>query len=123
MIVVTTPFIAGYSIVEYKGIVVGEAIIGTNIFRDIMASLTDVVGGRSNAYEKVIESARNAAYKQLIDRTKKVGGNGIIGVDIDYESINEMMMVCYSGTAVTLKKNDKKENLNQMGFYSFKKMP
>ncbi|MBM3612045.1 MAG: heavy metal-binding domain-containing protein, partial [Alphaproteobacteria bacterium] len=51
MIVTTTPSIEGRRITAYRGIVTGEAILGANIIRDLFAGITDILGGRSGAYE------------------------------------------------------------------------
>ena len=61
MIVTTTPIIEGKKIIEYRRIVTGEAIMGANIVRDIFASITDIVGGRSAAYESKLFDARRVA--------------------------------------------------------------
>lgn len=90
---------------EYLGIVNGEAIIGANIFRDMFSSIRDVVGGRAGGYESALAGARQAALDDMIDVAKKMGANGIIGVDFDYEVLGEtngMMMVSVSGTAVKI---------------------
>lgn len=102
MIVTTTPSVEGHSIAEYRGIVVGEAILGANVFRDIFASITDIVGGRSGAYEKSLGEARQTALRELEERARQAGGNAVVGVDLDYEVINNMLMVSASGTAVVL---------------------
>ena len=102
MIVTTTPSIEGYQIASYKGIVVGEAILGANVFRDIFASITDIVGGRSGAYEQELAKARQIALQELEQRASQAGGNAVVGVDLDYEVINNMLMVSASGTAVTV---------------------
>lgn len=78
----------------------GEAIIGANIFRDILASITDLIGGRSGAYERALQEAREIAMKELEERAAAQGANAIIGVDIDYETMEGMLMVSVSGTAV-----------------------
>ena len=102
MIVTTTPSVEGKSIRDYRGVVVGEAILGANVFRDIFAQITDIVGGRSGAYEKSLAEARRTALRELEDRAREQGGNAVVGVDLDYEVINNMLMVSASGTAVTL---------------------
>ena len=105
MIVTTTPTIEGHRIVDYRGIVVGEAIIGANIFRDMFARVTDVIGGRSGAYEKSLMEARQIALSELEARAAAMGGNAVVGVDLDYEVIGEgngMLMVSASGTAVVI---------------------
>ena len=105
MIVTTTPTIEGQRITGYHGVVVGEAIIGANIFRDFFARVTDVVGGRSGAYERSLAEAREIALRELEERAREAGGNAVVGVDLDYEVIGEgggMLMVSASGTAVTV---------------------
>ncbi len=102
MIVTTTPTVEGYQIAEYRGIVTGEAILGANVFRDIFAGITDIIGGRSGAYEASLAEARETALKELEERAAAVGATAVVGVDLDYEVINNMLMVSASGTAVVL---------------------
>lgn len=102
MIVTTTPTVEGRPISAYHGIVVGEAILGANVFRDLFAGITDIIGGRSGAYEEELGRARATALSEMEDRAREMGGNAVVGVDLDYEVINNMMMVSASGTAVTL---------------------
>jgi uncharacterized protein YbjQ (UPF0145 family) len=102
MIVSTTNILEGMPVKEYKGLVTGEAILGANIFRDVFASIRDIVGGRSAAYEKELAKAREIAFAELKDRAEALGANAVIGVDIDYETVGQgsMLMVSVSGTAV-----------------------
>ena len=103
MIVSTTHDLQGRSISEYLGIVVGESIIATSMLRDIKAGLRDIVGGRSGAYEEKMREARDVAIKEMQDEAEQLGANAVVGVDIDYETVgNGMMMVSASGTAVKL---------------------
>lgn len=102
MITTTTPSIEGRRITTYHGIVVGEAILGANVFRDLFAGITDIIGGRSGAYEQELGKARTVALQEMEDRARAIGGNAVVGVDLDYEVINNMLMVSASGTAVTL---------------------
>ncbi len=102
MIVTTTPSIEGQKIGRYHGIVTGEAILGANIFRDLFASVRDIVGGRSAAYEQELGRARETALREMEERAAMLGANAIVGVDLDYEVINNMLMVSASGTAVTV---------------------
>lgn len=104
MIITTTPSVEGYQIADYKGIVVGEAIMGANVVRDFFASVTDIVGGRSGAYESKLQDARETALAELEERARAVGANAVVGVDLDYEVIaDSMLMVSASGTAVVLR--------------------
>lgn len=102
MIVTTTPNVEGRRIAAYHGIVTGEAILGANIFRDLFAGIRDIVGGRSAAYEQELGKARKTALAEMEGRAGALGANAIVGVDLDYEVINNMLMVSASGTAVTL---------------------
>lgn len=102
MIITTTPSVEGFQIAEYKGIVVGEAILGANVFRDIFAGITDIIGGRSGAYEEELGNARRVALTELEERAAELNATAVVGVDLDYEVINNMLMVSASGTAVVL---------------------
>ena len=102
MIVTTTTSVEGYQIAEYLGIVAGEAILGANIVRDVFAAVTDIFGGRSGAYEQELAKARTTALEELEQRATALGATAIVGVDLDYEVINNMLMVTASGTAVRL---------------------
>ena len=105
MIVTTTPSIEGKRITRYCGIVNGEAILGANFFKDWFAGIRDIVGGRSGAYEAELRKARDIAIAEMTDYAARVGANAVVGVDIDYETIQinnggTMLMVSASGTAV-----------------------
>lgn len=103
MIVTTTSVIEGHKISDYRGIVVGEAIMGANIVRDFFAGITDVIGGRSGAYESKLQDARETAMRELRERAQVLGANAVVGVDIDYEVVGDsMLMVSVSGTAVVI---------------------
>ncbi|MEQ9693266.1 heavy metal-binding domain-containing protein [Shimia sp. SDUM112013] len=103
MIVTTTPSVEGRKITEYRGIVVGEAIMGANVVRDVFASITDIVGGRSGAYESKLQDARDTALGELRARAEALGADAVVGVDLDYEVVGgSMLMVSASGTAVVL---------------------
>jgi uncharacterized protein YbjQ (UPF0145 family) len=105
MLVLTTPMIEGKKIVNYLGLVSGEAILGANIFKDFFAGIRDIVGGRSAAYEQELRKAKNIAIEEMKQEAKSMGGNAVVGVDLDYETIQVgqtggMLMVSASGTAV-----------------------
>jgi len=103
MIMTTTPLIEGKPVKEYLGIVTGEAIMGANIVRDFFATVTDIVGGRSGAYETKLSQARKVALQEMAEDARKLGANAVIGIDIDYEVVRDgMMMVTASGTAVRI---------------------
>lgn len=81
----------------------GEAIMGTNFFKDWFANMRDVIGGRSGAYEKDLGKAREHAFNEMMQSAHQKGANAIVGIDVDYEVVGEkgaMMMVSVTGTAV-----------------------
>ena len=101
----TTPGIPGRECATTCGVVCGEAIMGANIFRDFLAGITDIIGGRSGAYEGKLREARLTALSEMAAEAKALGAEAVVGIDIDYETIGQsMLMVTVSGTAVTLKK-------------------
>jgi uncharacterized protein YbjQ (UPF0145 family) len=107
MIIVTTPSLEGRRITRYIGLVSGEAILGANIFRDLFAGIRDIVGGRSAAYEEELRKAKGLALQEMQEEAQRMGGNAIVGVDLDYETITMgsgggMLMVSASGTAVVI---------------------
>lgn len=105
MIQTTTPSVEGRVIRSYHGVVTGEAILGANIFKDFFAGIRDIVGGRSAAYEKELQKAREIAFEELSAKAAAMGANAVVGIDIDYETLGAnggMLMVSVSGTAVTI---------------------
>lgn len=105
MILTTTPSVEGKTIEQYCGIVIGEAVMGANLFKDMFASIRDIVGGRSGSYEDELTRARKMAFSELEQDARNMGANAVVGIDIDYEVIGDkgsMLMVSISGTAVRL---------------------
>lgn len=107
MLVTTTPTLEGKAAIsEYYGLVSGEAIMGANIFKDLFAGIRDIVGGRSQAYEKELRKAKETAIQEMVMEAQRLGANAVVAVDLDYETINtgggNMLMVTASGTAVKI---------------------
>lgn len=105
MTLTTTPTIEGHKIIRYCGIVTGETIIGANIMKDFAASIRDIIGGRSKAYEETLIEAKESSLKEMTERAQQMGANAIVGIDLDYETIGQsssMLMVATSGTAVVI---------------------
>ncbi len=107
MIIVTTPNLEGRRISKYLGLVSGDAVLGANIFRDLFAGIRDIVGGRSAAYEKELRQAKRLALVEMMDEATELGANAVVGVDLDYETIEMgsgggMLMVSATGTAVVV---------------------
>jgi len=109
MLVTTTNTVEGKKVTKYIGLVSGEAILGANIFKDIFASIRDIYGGRSAAYERELRQAKDIALQEMMEQTKQLGGNAILAVDLDYETVGQggtMLMVSANGTAVILEENN-----------------
>lgn len=107
MIISTTPTLEGHSIRQYHGLVTGAAILGANVFKDFFAGIRDILGGRSGSYEKVLRRAKQEAIDDMLDQARGLGANAVVGVDLDYETIQvqdggSMLMVSVSGTAATI---------------------
>lgn len=106
MLLTTTDSVENRSVTRYLGIVSGEAIMGTNLFRDFFASIRDVVGGRSGGYEQALRDAKDAALAEMSEQAAKLGANAVVGIDLDYQVIGgdskTMLMVSANGTAVVL---------------------
>ncbi len=105
MLVTTTPSVEGKQITNYLGVVTGETIIGANFVKDFFAGIRDIIGGRSESYEKVLREAKDSALAEMQQRAQQMGANAIVGIDLDYETVGangSMLMVTASGTAVTI---------------------
>ncbi len=105
MLLTTTPTVEGHEITSYYGVVSGETIIGTNVFRDMLAGLRDFFGGRSGSYESVLRKAKETALREMSEEAERLGANAVVGIDLDYETVGangSMLMVTCSGTAVRL---------------------
>ncbi|GAA3410075.1 YbjQ family protein [Paenibacillus hodogayensis] len=103
MVITTTAIVEGSPVRQYIGVATGEVIMGANVGRDLLASITDLVGGRSKAYETKLREAREAAFQEMTQEASQMGANAVIGVAINYEVVRQgMLMVAVSGTAVIL---------------------
>lgn len=105
MLITTTATVEGRPILEYHGLVAGEAVLGANIFRDLFAAVRDIVGGRSASYETVLKRARDLALQEMVTEARSRGANAVIGVSLDYETtghVSSMLLATAAGTAVTL---------------------
>ncbi|WP_209125135.1 YbjQ family protein [Alkalihalobacillus sp. BA299] len=104
MIVTTTHVLQGREIESYHGIVSGEAIMGANVVRDFLAGITDIIGGRSGAYESKLAEGREMAINEMVEKARRMGADAVVGVDLDFETLRDGMMMCIAtGTAVKIK--------------------
>jgi uncharacterized protein YbjQ (UPF0145 family) len=99
-IVTTTPSIEGKRILEYKGIVFGEATFGSGMGTELKGIVAAFTGARTDGYEKKLQEARTAALAVMQSHANALGANAIVGVDVDYEFIDTVLMISVSGTAV-----------------------
>lgn len=102
MIITTTTNIEGITISSYLGIVAGETVMGINMFRDMFASVRNIVGGRAGGYEKSLAQGRLAALAEMEQSASEIGADAVIGVSMDYEDVGGMMLICATGTAVQI---------------------
>lgn len=100
MIISTTNNIEGKTIKDYRGVVFGEVVNGISYAKDFAAAFTSFTGGRSKEYEQELVVSRADALSEMISRAAQIGANAIIGVKVDYEAIESLLVVVASGTAV-----------------------
>ena len=103
MILTSSNTLENKEILEYKGLVTGESLIGSNIYKDIFSGVRDVVGGRTTAYEEELQKARDIAFKSMKEKAENLGANAIIGLKISYDNLggtmgNTILVTAY-GTA------------------------
>lgn len=104
MILTSSNTLENKEIIEYKGLVTGESLIGSNIYKDIFSGVRDVVGGRTTQYEEELEKARDIAFQSMEEKAESLGANAIIGLKISYDNLggtmgNTILVTAY-GTAV-----------------------
>lgn len=106
VIIVNTEQIAHYIIKEYCGLVTANQVVGANLFADMFAGLTDIVGGRSGAYRERLDDLYKDVKKQLSDKARELGANAVVGFRIDFDEVSgkgkSMFMVTCIGTAVVI---------------------
>lgn len=96
---------SGYKISKYLGIVSGEVVLGTGFLSEFSASVSDLLGASSWAFEEKLDTAKQAAVEKLTMKSVKAGGNAIIGIDFDYITFaNNMIGVVANGTSVVVEK-------------------
>ena len=96
MLVATTAVLQDKGATNYLGVVTGEANLGANIVRDVLADIRDVVGSRSAAYEQERRKAKDLALDEMEEQTVSLGANAIIGVDLDAETLGNGTMLMVS---------------------------
>jgi uncharacterized protein YbjQ (UPF0145 family) len=109
-IITTTDTIENCPIKRYIDTICSNIVIGTNVFSDFAASVTDFFGGRSGSYKRKLQIIYNEASKELKQKAINLGANAIVGFKVDFDEISSrdksMFMVSVSGTACIIEKND-----------------
>jgi uncharacterized protein YbjQ (UPF0145 family) len=108
MLLSTTDVIQGAVIDSYVGIVTAEVVYGSNFLRDFLASIRDIVGGRSGSYERLFEQGQRKALEELEQRAQRLGADAVIGIEIDTGTINVdqsgvLLLITATGTAVKMR--------------------
>lgn len=108
MILSTTDVIQGAVIQSYLGIVTAEVVYGSNFLRDFLASIRDIIGGRTSSYERLFEQGQQKALAELEQRALRLGADAVIGIEIDTGTINVdssgiLVLITATGTAVKLR--------------------
>ena len=110
MIITTTNTIAGVEIEKYLGLVTSNLVIGTNVFSDFVASLSDFFGGMSGTYRNQLDLLYKRAIEDLTSKANKLRADAILGVKIDFDEISgqgkSMFMISITGTAVRFVSNN-----------------
>ena len=102
----TTDHVEGKSVAKYCGVVSGEMILGTDVFKDMFAGIRYLTGGRAGSNERELQKAREVALSELQNSATKLGASAVLGVSVAYTILgtaNSMLLVSASGTAVVLK--------------------
>jgi uncharacterized protein YbjQ (UPF0145 family) len=104
MIFTSSNTLETFKIIEYMGLVTGESLIGSNIYKDLFSGVRDVVGGRTSAYEEELQKAREIALKSVEEKAESLGANAIVGLKMSYDNLGGTMgntiLVSVYGTAV-----------------------
>jgi uncharacterized protein YbjQ (UPF0145 family) len=107
MMVTTTFDLAGYRIVEHRGLVRGIIVRAPTIAQGILGGLKSIIGGQIGAYTEMCEQTRRHAYEQMVEHAQAVGANAIVGMRYDASEIGGQThaseVLCY-GTAVVVEK-------------------
>ncbi len=104
--ITTTPSVEGHAILRYLGVVHSEIVLSVNIFRDIMADVKDVLGGRVNTFEEKFQEATQAVLAELQVQAEELGANAVVGLDLSWSipggSRSGFLLVCGCGTATVI---------------------
>ncbi len=106
MIVSNMEEIPGKRVVQHLGIVQGSTVQAKNVFRDIGASLKNLVGGELKSYTNLLNEAREAALDRMKQEAEALGANAILNVRFTTSTITQgaAELLAY-GTAVVVEES------------------
>jgi len=102
-VAVGTPEVGGRKVVKSLGLVMTEQVVGFKISEEI--DLSKFNGGMALSLEDKLMKGREWAIRTLSDDALAMGGNGLVDIDVRYESLGVkeevlMVLVYARGTAV-----------------------
>lgn len=104
LLATTTPMVPGFTITQVLDVVSAECVYGMNIFKDLLAGVTDVVGGRSGSTQRVLRDARKRVMDELRAEAFALEADALVGVRLDFNEFSgggkAMLFVVATGTAV-----------------------
>lgn len=107
VIVTTTNAVEGYRITRYLSPIVANIVAGTGLFSDLVAGFSDVLGGRSETYQRQLSGMYMDAVGQLERQARDAGANCVVGAKFDFGEISgkgmQMFMLSAVGTPVVIK--------------------
>jgi uncharacterized protein YbjQ (UPF0145 family) len=102
VLLTTTPIVSGLKINKYMGVITQEIVIGTVIVSEFAGKVTDMFGARGGRFESKLDKARKQAFEEFSFKVSDLGGNGAIGIDIDYVTFeNNRAGLIVSGTVIS----------------------
>ena len=103
MIVATTPYLAGYRVVEVKGQVFGLVVRSRGFAGNFAASLRSIVGGEIHEYTELLETTRRQALDRMVQNATVMQANAVISMRFDSsEMASTMTEIVAYGTAVVI---------------------
>jgi uncharacterized protein YbjQ (UPF0145 family) len=106
IVVTTANEIAGYRVVEYKGVVRGLVVRATSVVTGIAGGLRSLFGGNIAEYERVCDAARDEAFRRMVAHAREEGADAIIAMRYDAtDFVQGSTEVLAYGTAVKLAKS------------------
>ena len=98
----TTPILDGIRIVEYKSPLIVRNVRAMSIIGDLLTRVRDIVGGKSGAYEDVMKKIEDEVIDEIKVKAAEQGANAIVGFQLDFDSIEGLLMGCAQGMAVVI---------------------